>query len=67
MITFQDVEKKKDENGDLVYRKSMIYDWLERIRKMGLEQSFLQKDNVQAYVEENELYRHGEEEGTENV
>ena len=61
------LEKKKDENGDLVYRKSMIYDWLERIRKMGLEQSFLQKDNVQAYVEENELYRHGEEEGTENV
>lgn len=41
------LEKKRDKNGKLMYRKSMIYDWLDRIRKMGLEQSFLQKDSAE--------------------
>lgn len=35
------LEKKKDENGKPVYSKTMIYNWLDEIRKMGLEQSFL--------------------------
>lgn len=34
------LEKEKDENGNSLYKPSMIYDWLDRIRKMGLEQSF---------------------------
>jgi adenosine deaminase len=34
------LEKAKDENGMKKYKPSMIYDWLDRIRKMGLEQSF---------------------------
>ncbi len=34
------LEKVKDENGDAVYNQSMIYDWLDRVRQMGLEQSF---------------------------
>lgn len=34
------LEKQKDENGDPRYNKSMIYDWVERVRQMGLEQSF---------------------------
>lgn len=34
------LEKQKDENGDSLYKKAMIYDWIERVRQMGLEQSF---------------------------
>jgi len=34
------LEKVKDENGNLVYHPAMIYDWLDRIRRMGLEMSF---------------------------
>lgn len=35
------LEKAKDDNGIRLYNQAMIYDWLERIRKMGLEQSFM--------------------------
>lgn len=34
------LEKEKDENGKPKYKPAMIYDWLDRIRQMGLEQSF---------------------------
>jgi adenosine deaminase len=34
------LEKAKDEDGQLLYNPAMIYDWLERIRQMGLEMSF---------------------------
>lgn len=34
------LEKKTDEDGNYVYQKSMIYDWLEKIREMGFSQSF---------------------------
>lgn len=34
------LEKMKDENGKPVYNPAMIYDWLDRIRRMGLEMSF---------------------------
>ena len=34
------LEKEKDANGDLIYSQAMIYDWLDRIREMGLEMSF---------------------------
>ena len=34
------LEKAKDENGKPLYNQAMIYDWLDRIRKMGIEQSF---------------------------
>lgn len=39
------LEKEKDENGNLKYNSSMIYEWLERVRLMGLGQSF--NDEVQ--------------------
>lgn len=35
------LEKEKDENGKPKYKPAMIYDWLDRIREMGLQQSFL--------------------------
>lgn len=36
--------KQTDEEGHNVYNDQQIYDWLERIRQMGLEQSFLHKN-----------------------
>ena len=41
----------KDECGEIVYNKSDIYEWLDRIRIMGNEQSFAQvfkreEDNI---------------------
>lgn len=34
------LEKAKDANGAPIYNQSMIYDWLDRVRRMGNEQSF---------------------------
>lgn len=34
------LEKKLDEDGNSKYKPAMVYDWLDRVRQMGLEQSF---------------------------
>ncbi len=34
------LEKMEDEYGNKLYKPAMIYDWLDRIRQMGLEMSF---------------------------
>lgn len=34
------LEKMRDEEGNLVYNRTMILEWLNHIRKMGIEQSF---------------------------
>ncbi len=34
------LEKKVDCNGDLLYSASEVYNWLDNIREMGIEQSF---------------------------
>jgi adenosine deaminase len=34
------LENMEDETGNKIHRSAMIYDWLDRIRQMGLEQSF---------------------------
>lgn len=34
------LEKEKDEDGNSLYKPAIIYDWLDRIREMGLQQSF---------------------------
>lgn len=39
------LEKCKDENGEYMYNQTMIYEWLDKIRQMGLEQSFKNKNN----------------------
>lgn len=39
----QALERKKDEQGNALYKESMIYDWLEQLRKMGIQQSFASK------------------------
>ncbi len=36
------LEKMEDEDGKKIYKPAMIYDWLDRIRQMGLEMSFKQ-------------------------
>ena len=35
------LERQMDENGNHIYSKTMIYNWLDKIRRMGLDQSFL--------------------------
>ncbi len=35
------LEKERDKDGNSIYNQAMIYDWLDRIREMGLEMSFL--------------------------
>ena len=35
------LEKVKDKQGNYTYNRQMIYQWLDNIRKMGLQQSFL--------------------------
>ena len=39
------LEKEMDANGKPIYSKTMIYDWLDEIREMGLRQSFLNLNN----------------------
>lgn len=34
------LEKAKDENGKRLYKREFILEWLEKIRKMGIDQSF---------------------------
>jgi hypothetical protein len=41
------LEKEKDENGKNLYNPAMIYDWLDKIRRMGLEQSFISRNNYE--------------------
>lgn len=45
------LEKKKDEEGNPIYQKAMIYDWLDKIRTMGIDQSFA---NLSKQMQENE-------------
>jgi len=39
------LEKAKDENGKPLYNQAMIYDWLDRVRQMGIEMSFNKREN----------------------
>ncbi len=34
------LEKAKDRDGNNIYKQALIYDWLDNIRQMGIEQSF---------------------------
>lgn len=34
------LEKEKDDLGKPKYKSSMIYDWIDKVRRMGIEQSF---------------------------
>lgn len=46
------LEKKKDEKGEYIYSKAMIYEWLDKIREMGIRQSFYEEENPLAeYVD----------------
>lgn len=41
------LEKIKDEDGNPKYSRTLIYQWLDNVRKMGLVQSFEEIDNVE--------------------
>lgn len=43
------LEKEKDEFGNPKYKSAMIYDWLDRVREMGLQQSFIDKINLDKF------------------
>ena len=38
------LENAVDQDGNLLYSKSMVYEWIDAVRKMGNEQSFLGQD-----------------------
>lgn len=40
------LEKAKDKEGKHLYKKSMIYQWLDDIRKMGIRQTFLSESEI---------------------
>lgn len=40
------LEKAKDEQGNILYKKANIYEWLEHIRRMGLRQTFLSDEEL---------------------
>ena len=46
------LEKKKNDKGEYIYSKSMIYDWLDKIREMGLRQSFLNPNDPPLHLED---------------
>lgn len=35
------LESMRDMEGNRIYKKDMVYDWIDRVREMGNEQSFL--------------------------
>ena len=41
------LEKVKDENGNLVYNRQMIYQWVDNIRQMGNLQSFKERSTAE--------------------
>lgn len=40
------LEKAKDSTGNLIYKKNMIYRWIDDIRRMGIRQSFLTEQEI---------------------
>lgn len=38
------MEKATNDDGELLFNQAMIYDWIDRIREMGLEQSFKRRN-----------------------
>ena len=51
------LEKAKDENGKNLYNRLFIYQWIENIRKLGLQLSFAKKDMLFLECESNNWKR----------
>lgn len=43
------LEKVRDANGEAVYNQSMIYEWINNVRRMGKDQAFLTKKDLKKY------------------
>ena len=46
------LEKAKDEQGNFLYKKRDIYDWLNCVRMMGLRQAFLSEEEMKTAIKE---------------
>lgn len=51
------LEKAKDADGKLLYKREKIYTWLDNIRKMGLRQTFLSDEEMKRAIREWEEFR----------
>ena len=40
------MEKERDENGNAIYSRRNIYKWIDNIRQMGLDQTFLSDEEM---------------------
>ncbi len=49
------LEKMRDKNGNPKYSRTIIYEWIDNIRKMGLSQSFAQEEEEIPYDFQKEL------------
>lgn len=45
------LEKAKDENGNFIFKRRNIYEWLDSIRIMGLRQTFMQTEDMKKAIE----------------
>ncbi len=57
------LEKAKDKKGRPIYSRSMIYEWLDNIRNMGIRQTFeeMEADGQIAQTEEDPAFTGGEQ------
>lgn len=46
------LEKAKDEQGNLLYKRRNIYEWLDNVRIMGMRQAFLGEEEMKRAMEE---------------
>ena len=46
------LEKARDEQGDLLYKRRNIYEWLNNVRIMGLRQAFLGEEEMKTAMRE---------------
>lgn len=58
------LEKAKDSEGKPLYKRAMIYKWLDDIRKMGINQTFLNNKEMKKAFEE---WRKQDDEGDEEL
>lgn len=46
------LEEAKDENGNKLYKKRNVYEWLDHIRVMGIRQTFLDDEEMKIAIQE---------------
>ena len=49
------LEKYKDKSGEKIYKRSCIMEWLESIRRIGINQSFQKSDVLYEVIREGDM------------